>query len=99
MLHADQGIEVLTHNALNRGGIGKRWKECLPLAELSDVVKSCAVRGSPALTESGCAIYLSVSGMQLRSAGDLRPRWANVLSQVPLAWQLILERSRPRDLN
>ena len=76
MLHAGQGIGVLTHNALNPSGIGKRWKASSPLAELSGVVKSCAVRGSPALTESGSAIYLSVSGMQLRSAGDLRPRRA-----------------------
>ena len=98
MLHAGQGIGVLTHNVLNPSGIGKRWKASSPLAELSGVVKSCAVRGSPALTESGSAIYLSVSGMQLRSAGDLTPATGNVLSQVSLAWQLILESSRPRDL-
>jgi len=38
MLHAGQGIGVLTHNALNPSGIGKRWKASSPLAELRGVV-------------------------------------------------------------
>ena len=94
MLHAGQGIGVLTHNVLNPSGIGKRWKASSPLAELSGVVKSCAVRGSPALTESGSAIYLSVS----ECSYDLREVYADVRpkSQVPFAWQLILENSRLR---